>query len=262
MGVAPVSLPAGMEEIGGVELAAAVVALVAAGEFISAVGTGPLDVAVGEKLLRGGVEGQRLGRGVEIPRLQQAQEEVVDHRLVVLRARAGEEIEGDADSLPGLQELGVKAVDDLLRTAALLLRPHGDGGAVGVGAGDHDHPVPLGAVVAGEDVGGEVGPPPAGRDAESRWHKARPRPRGWSRSHAGPVSWRRRPWLAGRGGGAFFPANLSNPLGFRPSLGAPARRLRARGRIPPCATVPSGPRRPRPPGRVDGPPPAPPGAPG
>ena len=51
----------------------------------------------------------------------------------------------------------MEVIDDLLRRLALLLGAHGDRRAVLVGAGDHEHAVAGGAVVAGEDVGGQVG---------------------------------------------------------------------------------------------------------
>ena len=76
---------------------------------------------------------------------------------VVLGAGGREEVEADAEALPGLEELGVELGGDLARRAALLLGADGDRRAVLVAAGDHEDVVAGGAVVAGEDVGGQVG---------------------------------------------------------------------------------------------------------
>ena len=76
---------------------------------------------------------------------------------VILGAGGGEKVEGDAQPLPGLQELLVEAGRDLFRGQPLRLGANGDGGAVLVAAGDHENAVAAGAVVAGEDVGREVG---------------------------------------------------------------------------------------------------------
>ncbi len=57
-----------------------------------------------------------------------------------------------------LQEVGVVAIHDLPRRDSFFLCPHGGGGAVGVGAGDHQHVVAHQAVIAGEDVGRQVSP--------------------------------------------------------------------------------------------------------
>ena len=51
----------------------------------------------------------------------------------------------------------MELVDDLLRRAALVVGAHGDRRAVLVAAGDHEHVVADHAVVAGEDVGRQIG---------------------------------------------------------------------------------------------------------
>ena len=76
---------------------------------------------------------------------------------VVLGAGGSEQVEGYAQPLPRLQELLVEAGRHLVRGQLLGLGTDGDGGAVLVAAGDHEDAVAAGAVVAGEDVGGEVG---------------------------------------------------------------------------------------------------------
>ena len=88
------------------------------------------------------------------PHLQQLEEHVLRDAGVVLRAGGGEEVEADPEALPGLEELRVELGGDLAGRAAFLLGADGDRGAVLVAAGDHEHVVAGGAVVAGEDVGG------------------------------------------------------------------------------------------------------------
>ena len=55
------------------------------------------------------------------------------------------------------EELGVELGCDLAGAAPFLLGADGDRRAVLVAAGDHEHVVACGAVVASEDVGGKVG---------------------------------------------------------------------------------------------------------
>ena len=68
-----------------------------------------------------------------------------------------EEVKADTKSFPGLEELLVEAGRDVSRGDALLLGADGDRRAVGIAAGDHEHVVAGRAVVAGEDVGRQVG---------------------------------------------------------------------------------------------------------
>ena len=91
---------------------------------------------------------------------------VVDHFLVVLGISGGEQVEGDAQFLPGLQEHGVVTLDDFLGGDAFLVSPDGDGSAVGVAAGDHQDIVALHAMVTGEYVCAKVA---AGDMTEVKW---------------------------------------------------------------------------------------------
>ena len=116
----------------------------------------PLDVAVRQKTGAVGTESQEHGIGVDISLLLKRQEDIVDHFLVVLGVGAGEQIEGDAQLLPGFQELGVVSVENLSRGDPFLLGANGNGGAVAIAAGNHQHLVALDAVIAGENVGSQV----------------------------------------------------------------------------------------------------------
>src|SRR5438874_1322720 len=75
---------------------------------------------------------------------------------MVVRARASEEIEADAELPPGLQELGVEMVRDLARRAMLLLGPHRDRGSMLVGPRNHENVVAEQPIEAGENIGGQI----------------------------------------------------------------------------------------------------------
>ena len=94
--------------------------------------------------------------GVDVALVPQGREHIVYHFLMVLGVGGGEEIEGDAQLLPRLQEHGVVTLDHFLGADAFLVSADGDGSAVGVAAGDHQHFVAFHAVVAGKNVGAQV----------------------------------------------------------------------------------------------------------
>ena len=145
---------AGVEELIGVERAAAVVALVASRIFVTAVRAGALDVPIGQEAL--GLRVVELLRDafVDVAVLQQPQKDVVDNRRVILGARARKEVEGDAELLPVAQELRVKLIDHLLWRAAFLIGAHRDRRAVLIAAGNHQHVVTCHPLIASEDIRG------------------------------------------------------------------------------------------------------------
>ena len=81
----------------------------------------------------------------------------MDDLLVILRAGAREEVEGDAELLPVAQELRVKLIDHLLRRAAFLIGAHCDGRAVLIAAGNHQHAVTCHPLITSEDIRGQIG---------------------------------------------------------------------------------------------------------
>ena len=139
-----------------VHRSAAGVALVAAGLFVVAEGARALHVAVGQEPAVGlGVEqGGGLPHGEALVR--QGAEDVLHHLFVVLGARAGEQVEGDAEIPPRIKLRGAVLVHDLLRGQPLLLGGDGYGRAVLVAARHHEHLVPFQPVVPREDVRGHV----------------------------------------------------------------------------------------------------------
>jgi hypothetical protein len=75
---------------------------------------------------------------------------------MVLGHRGGEQVEADRETLPVTHDLGVVGVYDLARRDPELLGLDRDRGAVGVGAGDHEHVVADETVIASEDIGRQV----------------------------------------------------------------------------------------------------------
>src|SRR5581483_5822928 len=92
----------------------AVVALIAASALVATVGARALDETVRKVAsVIGTIERlHRIQRNV--PVVQHPQKQLVDNLTVVRGARTGEEVEADAESAPGLQELGVVVVGQLL----------------------------------------------------------------------------------------------------------------------------------------------------
>ncbi len=141
-------------QVGGVELVAAVVALVAAGLVVAADRAGALDVAVGQ-----GAPGRGADRAVgglleEVPVGVHAGEQLLHDRRVVAGRRAGVEVVGDAERGQVLGDDAVVAVGQLLRRHARLVGGDQDRGPVLVGARDHQHVVAAHPHVAAEHVGG------------------------------------------------------------------------------------------------------------
>ncbi len=155
-GGGPADAAVRLDKLGDVEGLAAGVALVAAGAGGAAGGADTFHVAVGQEALAFRAVELRYRLFIQIASLQQPQENVLGDGGVVGSASGGEEVEGDAQPLPAIEELALVVPGDGLGGLAGLLGLDGDGGAVLVGAGDHEHLVAAGAVVAGEDVRRQV----------------------------------------------------------------------------------------------------------
>ncbi len=151
-----VDLAARVDQLVGVELVAAVVALVAARLGEGADRAGALDVAVGQRATRRRADrpaGRLLDHvavGVHLA------EHLLHDGIVVARRRAGEEVVGEAEVGEVLGDDGVVLVDELLGLEALLLGEDEDRRAVLVGARDHEHVVTGHPHEPAEDVGGHT----------------------------------------------------------------------------------------------------------
>ena len=151
-----VDLRARVDQVGRVELVAAVVALVAARLAVPADRAGALDVAV-----RQGAAGRRRD-GAE-RRLLDHVAVVVDaaeqllHDVVVVAGRGpGEEVVGQPEVDEVVDDDGVVLVGQLARGHALAVGRDQDRRAVLVGARDHEHVVARHPHVAAEHVGGHA----------------------------------------------------------------------------------------------------------
>ena len=122
----------------------------------AAEGARALDVAVGQPAVVVHRVELLLHGAVDVAPLPVAQEQVVGHVPVVLRIGVGVQVEGQAEAQEALDEAAVVALDHLGRADALLVGAQGDGGAVGVRAGDHQHLVARQAMIAREDIGRQI----------------------------------------------------------------------------------------------------------
>ena len=146
----------GVDEFGGREGSAALLALVAVGTLAVAVGALACDVAVGQ-------EGVCLLVVVllalffhKFAFVIECAEEVGCRLAMRLGGGASVGVEGDAEALERLLDEFVVAVDHLLRGAVLLAGTYGDGHAVLVGAADEEHVTLAQPEVTHIDVGGHV----------------------------------------------------------------------------------------------------------
>ena len=148
----------GCDQFVGRKRRSALLALVAVGLFVLAVGTGAHDVTVGQKLLRllvvvllGGLLDE-LALGVELA------EEI--RRRLGMDGRRGARIDVERHAEPFERTLDevVVAVDDLLGRDPLLARLDRDRHAVLVAAADRQHVAPAAAQIARVDVGRDVDP--------------------------------------------------------------------------------------------------------
>jgi hypothetical protein len=153
-----VDLAAGVDELGRVDLVAAVVALVATRLGIPADGAGALDVAVGQ-----GPAGRRADRppgGLldHVAVAPVAGEQLLGDGIVVGGRRPGEQVVGKPERGQVLGDDPVEPVGDLARPDPLLLGLDQDRRPVLVGSAHHEHLVPGHSHVAAEDVGGHAEP--------------------------------------------------------------------------------------------------------
>ena len=124
---------------------------------MSAAGAGAHDIAVGEELLVFLIEVLFGDALFELAALfVHFQKESLCRCGMQRVAGAVVDIERNAQPLEGILVELVVFIDDLLRRDALLLRPHGDGGAVFVGAADKDGVFAQEAEIANIDIGRQV----------------------------------------------------------------------------------------------------------
>ena len=145
-----------LHQINRVQRMPAVVALVSSSPLVAAVRARSLHVSVRQKAVATRAVRQQHRVRVDVALFFQPQEKVLHHRLVVLGMRGGEQVKGDAQPFPRIKELCVVAFQHFLRFHTLLVGTDRYGRAVGVGAGYHKHVAALHAVIAGENIGGQI----------------------------------------------------------------------------------------------------------
>ena len=96
-----------------------------------------LHVPIGQKTLRGLRVKHLLRFAIEIAVLQERQEHILRHFEVILRMRAGKQIERDAQLHKQLQEVFMITFIHGQRRGVLGVGAHRDGRAVPIGAGHH-----------------------------------------------------------------------------------------------------------------------------
>ena len=158
LGGGPRELRLRVYQIDRVECAPAVVALITPCFAITAVWTRSLYVPIRQEPLDLGVEELLGGAPVDEALFMQAQEDVLSHRVMVGRSGRGVQLPFDRQRIPAVDELGVIAIDDLLRGHALLVGTDSDRRAVNVASRDHQHPIARNALVPGKNIRGEIRP--------------------------------------------------------------------------------------------------------
>ena len=148
-----------VDQVGRIELVAAVVALIAACTLEAADRTRALDVAIRKRVTgRGGERAERLPFDHEAL-LVERPEEVLRDAVVVPRRRPREEVVRQPEVAEILADERVEAIRCLTRRLAGGVRRDHDRRSVLVRPADHEHVVPAKPVIAGERVR---------RDAEAR----------------------------------------------------------------------------------------------
>ena len=151
-----INLGARVEQLIGFQQVAALIALVAAGIFVAADVAGAFHVAVRQKAALAGGVPLHLAFGVKETILLERQEHLLRHLLVIAGVGAGEEVVGQPQLLEEVNEAGVEALVDLVRGGLFGIRADGDGRAVRVGPGDHQHLASAHALIARKDIRRQV----------------------------------------------------------------------------------------------------------
>ena len=89
--------------------------------------------------------------------MKQQGENILRHPMVIFGISVGEEIVTDPDLLLCLQEALMIMLEDVFWRDATPVSFDRDGGAVTIGAADHQHMIATQTVIARENIGGQVG---------------------------------------------------------------------------------------------------------
>ena len=81
----------------------------------------------------------------------------MDHPSVIVRHRCREQVEGNAQPLPGVQERGVITINNLPGRGPFGVRSHSDWGTMRVTARYHQYLIALKPMVPCKNVSGQIG---------------------------------------------------------------------------------------------------------
>ena len=143
-----------VDQVGRVELVAAVVALVSSRVWVTADGAFALDVAIGKRAAARRVEGAHLLMSHQVALLVKLQKHVLRDAVVVGRRGAREDVVGHTEPDQVVHDRRVVAIDELARWNSLLVRFVGDRCSVLVGAARHKDTRAAEALKACKHVGG------------------------------------------------------------------------------------------------------------
>jgi hypothetical protein len=121
--------------------------------LVAADRAGALDVPVGQGAAGGRGDRAQCGLREDIAVLQQAEEDLLGHRVVIARGGPGEQVIGQAERAQVLRDHPVVPVGQLACGDTFGVRGDLDRRAVLVGAADHQHPVARHPLVPAEHVG-------------------------------------------------------------------------------------------------------------
>ena len=147
-----VDLGTRINQVLGIQLVSAVVALIAAGVIGATDRTGALDVTIREGTARGRADGTAGGLSDHVAIVVQAGEELLHDRVVVAGGGAGEQVIRKAEAREVLDDDAIVAIRQFLDGRAFLLRLHQQRGAVLVGARNHEHLVASHSLKTRENV--------------------------------------------------------------------------------------------------------------
>ena len=145
-----------VDEFFGAQGAAAMLALVAIGAFMSAAGALARDIAVGQEGLCLRIVVLLAFLGYELALFPEFAEEIRRSLVVYLRAGAGIDVEIDSQAGEGVLDYLVIAVHDVLRGAAFGTCLYGDGHSVLVASADEEDIFPAHAEIPYVDVGRHI----------------------------------------------------------------------------------------------------------
>lgn len=156
-GRAAVGFAARVDQLKGIEQAAAVIALIAARVGIAALRASAFDEAVGQEALLGLAVELALSLAVEVAARVEGAEDILRDAMMILSIGVGEQVVTDAARLEGVQKAHVIILKERARRHAALIRLDQDRCAVRIRAADHQHAVALQPMVAREDIGRQIG---------------------------------------------------------------------------------------------------------